>query len=691
MIVALDFETYYDSKDYTLSKMGPIEYVRDQRFRVLCLGYRIDQGDTIVVEADDAAGTLRQLDLCSPDTFVVGHNLAGFDALILSERFGLRPRNLIDTMHMARWCGISRVIGESHKALTDFLGHGMKKEGTVVSNGKRTKEEFTPEEWAFFKQYCADDVTQCSENFYSMLPYMTADAIAFGSLTARMATEPVIEIDVPMIEQYVRDLDARADEVMAELGKIFEFRSREEFLKALRSSDKFCEMLRRFGAEPPVKLSEARTKTRKLQLLNAAMDARNKGLDDSTIKKAINNPKCYEIYAPSLSKSDLDFKAMANDDNEYVAALVQARLELNSSIERSRAVRLIKAGKYEKPLPIMLKAFYAHTSRYGAGSVEGSDGLNAQNFSKRDPQKLTLRRSLKAPAGYKFVGVDSSQIEARMLAFVAGETELVEQFREGHDPYAELAEKIFSIPAKEIHDGAKSGDKKLKNYRNVGKTAILSAGYAVGWKKFSDTLLRQGVRLSDDLGRHAELARQAHQIYRYSNANIVAFWDTCQSVIEAMYQHAVGSFGAHNEFLYSYDSIAGSDAKAPGILLVGTGYKIWYPELRCEQGDNGKAEYYYDRPRGKNMVKTKLYGGACTENCVQALAFQLLMWQACRMNGEGIHLIANIHDAWLACVPEAQAQATMDAMVRIMSSVPDWLEGFPVACEGEIGDSYEIA
>lgn len=377
MIVTLDWETYYDAKDYTLSKMGPIEYVRDPRFAELCLGYRIDRGDTIVVNAESIHDKLLALDLENPSTIVVGHNIAGFDALILSERHGIHPKNIVDTMHMARWCGISRVIAENHKALTDFLGHGEKKVGTVVSNGKRYRSQFTPEEWAFFTQYCADDVTQCSENFYSMLPYMTALAIQFGSLTARMVTEPAIEIDVPMIEQYVKDLDARAEEVMAELGKVFQFGSREEFLKAIRSSDQFCAMLRKFGAEPPIKLSEAKTKTRKMALMNAAMDARNKGLDDSLFKKALDTPSAYEVYAPSLSKADLDFKAMADDENEYVAALVQARLELNSSIERSRAVRLVEAGKSGKPLPIMLKAFYAHTSRYGAGSAEGSDGLNA--------------------------------------------------------------------------------------------------------------------------------------------------------------------------------------------------------------------------------------------------------------------------------------------------------------------------
>lgn len=692
MIITIDFETYFDSKDYTLSKMGPIEYVRDPRFQVLCLGYRVNSGDTVVVEASDTERTLRQLDICAPDTYLVGHNIAGFDSLILSERFGLRPRNIIDTMHLARWCGISRVTAESHKALTDFLGHGIKQEGTVVSNGKRTKEDFTPEEWAFFKQYCADDVTQCSENFFSMAQYITQDALKFGSLTARMATEPVIRIDSDMIVQYVQDIDKHAEEIMADLNAEFRFASREEFLKAIRSAPTFCQMLARYGATPPMKLSAAKTETRRNYFLNAAMDARNRGLDDSLFKAAANDKSVYEVYSPALSKTDLDFKAMANDPNEHVAALVQARLELNSSIEKSRAVRLLEMSKSGKPLPVMLKAFYAHTGRYGAGSSEGSDALNMQNMSKRDPNKLTLRRALQAPAGYKFVSVDSSQIEARMLAYLAGEEELVGHFRDGRDPYAELAEKIFGVPAKEIHDGAKGGDKKLKNYRNVGKTAILSAGYGVGWKKFSDTLLRQGVMLDKNLASHEELAKSAHQIYRMSNRNIVAFWDMCQRVIEAVERGAEGWFAGPNNDVchYMHSALPGKDDKLPCVELTGPKYRLWYPNLHWEKGEK-RVEYFYDRPRGKNIIKTKLYGGALCENITQSISFMLLMWQACRMDELGIHIVANIHDAWLACVPEKEAEATKTAMEYVMSNVPDWLTGFPVACEGEIGDSYEIA
>lgn len=318
-----------------------------------------------------------------------------------------------------------------------------------------------------------------------------------------------------------------------------------------------------------------------------------------------------------------------------------------------------------------------------------------QNISKRDPQKLTLRRSIKAPAGYKLVSVDSSQIEARMLAFIAGEVELVEQFREGRDPYSELAEKIFSVPWQEIKAGAKSGNKKMKAYRNVGKTAILSAGYGVGATKFSNTLLRQGVHLSDDLEQHHETAKHAHMIYRMSNTAITSFWKECQRVIEHLCLGGEGYFGTpvggRYPFHYAMLPVPGGQHLVPSIELLGTGYVLRYPGLRWERNEHGKVEYFYDRPRGKNMVKTRIYGGALTENLIQALAFQLLMWQACRMDEQGIPMLANIHDAWLSYAPEDKAESVQKQMEYWMSQVPDWLKGFPVACEGELGDTYEIA
>ena len=685
-LVALDFESFFSTKDgYTLTKMGPISYIRDSRFSTQLMSYIVADASTMtydkirVAEHDNIPAVLAALKLDAPDVVTVAHNGNGFDFLILSEIYHVVPRIAIDTMCMERWTGVSRIQNESLKSMAKFFQCGEKVEGTVISDGRNWPEDFTPDERTAFIQYCRNDTEQCFLSFKAMLPFMTADALLFSSITAKMACNPVLRLDDDMLTAYLNELSDKVTKARNDINKMFMFKSDEDFLKAIRSSASFVKMLELLGRKPPMKYSVAKSETKRKKL--EAEGKTNLSEED------------YAVYTPALAKSDLDFVAMASDADERVALLVRTRLENNSSIQRSRAETFHALAKSGRPMPVMLNAFKAHTSRYTAGNSEGSsDKLNLQNLSKRDPSQLTLRKAVQAPEGMALVACDSSQIEARILAYVANETELVDAFRRGADPYADLAEKIFQIPSEKIHKGAKSGDKKLKAYRNVGKTGILSAGYGVGWRKYADSLLRQGVRLSSDIDQHYEMAHHAHNVYRASNTNIVAFWDTCQTVIKAMYLGYSGEFGGPNDniFQYSVAPICGRD-DVPTIIGPNK-YTLRYFKLSCEVSEkNNREEYYYTRVKGKSELKTKIYGGALAENLCQYLAFALLQWQACRMTEQGIRLIANIHDSFLAICPEDEAEHTKSIMESCMSSVPDWLGDFPVACEAEIGKDYCIA
>lgn len=686
-IVALDFESFFSTKDgYTLTKIGPISYIRDSRFSAQLMSYIVTDASTMtydrvrVAEHDNIPAVLAALKLDAPDVVTVAHNGNGFDFLILSEIYHVVPRIAIDTMCMERWTGVSRIQNESLKSMAKFFQCGEKVEGTVISDGRKWPEDFTPDERTAFIQYCRNDTEQCFLSFKAMLPFMTADALLFSSITAKMACNPVLRLDDDMLTAYLNELSDKVTKARNDIKEMFMFKSDEDFLKAIRSSASFVKMLELLGRKPPMKYSVAKSETKRKKL--EAEGKTNLSEDD------------YAVYTPALAKSDLDFVAMASDADERVALLVRTRLENNSSIQRSRAETFHALAKSGRPMPVMLNAFKAHTSRYTAGNSEGSsDKLNLQNLSKRDPSQLTLRKAVQAPEGMALVACDSSQIEARILAYVANETELVDAFRRGADPYADLAEKIFQIPSEKIHKGAKSGDKKLKAYRNVGKTGILSAGYGVGWRKYADTLLRQGVRLSSDIDQHYEMAHHAHNVYRASNTNIVAFWDTCQTVIKALYLGYSGEFGGPNDNIFQYGvaPICGKGDNVPSIRGPNK-YTLRYFKLSCEVSEkNNREEYYYTRVKGKSELKTKIYGGALAENLCQYLAFALLQWQACRMTEQGIRLIANIHDSFLAICPEDEAEHTKSVMESCMSSVPDWLGDFPVACEAEIGKDYCIA
>ena len=690
-LVVIDFETYWDSKTYTLSKMGPIEYVRNEKFTPQLCAFTLSNGsccvDCSVVEHERLRTTFENLD--THDVAWCGHNMHGFDSLILSEFFDFHPQKIYDTIAMMRWTGLSRVCRESHAALTEFLGNGNKAAGTVVSDHKQWPDDFTPEERAFFIQYCKDDAGQCYQNAQAMLPYMTPDALRFMSITARMATEPSFVLDEDLLLEYLSDLDAAADKARQELMAMFSFQTNADMLAALRSADKFADMLRSLGIEPPLKESAAKTKTKR-EKLQLAADAGRPGAAEE-----LENMQPVMTYA--FSKTDVDFVLMQDHPDPRVALLVRTRLQLNSSIDRSRAETLLKFARMHKPLPIMLGAWLAHTGRYSAGASADAgtktDKLQFQNLSKRDPSKRKLRQAIKVPKGKVVVACDSSQIEARGLAFVANEVGLLTQFREGRDPYSELAETIFGVPWQDIKAGAKAGDKQMKMYRNTGKTGILSCGYGVGHYKYSNTLLRQGIHLHKDLDRHHELARYAHGIYRAAHPNIVAFWKTAENVLEAMLRGESGTFGGPNNDIYTFGIMPvgpRTDLCVPSVRFP-SGYILRYPGLRAERNDRGKWQFVYDTYKGASKIPTHIYGGAFTNNLVQGLSFvDVIMYQGCRMDEAGIKLACNIHDAWASVVPEEQGEYVKQQMLHYMSIVPPALNGLPVACEAEIGTTFEI-
>lgn len=690
-LVVIDFETYWDSKTYTLSKMGPIEYVRNEKFTPQLCAFTLSNGsccvDCSVVEHERLRTTFENLD--THDVAWCGHNMHGFDSLILSEFFDFHPKEIYDTIAMMRWTGLSRVCRESHAALTEFLGNGNKAAGTVVSDHKQWPDDFTPEERAFFIQYCKDDASQCYQNAQDMLPYMTPDALRFMSITARMATEPSFVLDEDLLLEYLSDLDAAADKARQELMAMFSFQTNADMLAALRSADKFADMLRSLGVEPPLKESAAKTKTKR-EKLQLAADAGRPGAAEE-----LENMQPVMTYA--FSKTDVDFVLMQDHPDPRVALLVRTRLQLNSSIDRSRAETLLKFARMHKPLPIMLGAWLAHTGRYSAGASADAgtktDKLQFQNLSKRDPSKRKLRQAIKVPEGHVVVACDSSQIEARGLAFVSNEVGLLTQFREGRDPYSELAETIFGVPWQDIKAGAKAGDKKMEMYRNTGKTGILSCGYGVGYVKYSNTLLRQGIHLHEDLDRHHELARYAHGIYRAAHPNIVAFWKTAENVLEAMLRGESGTFGGPNNDIYTFGIMPvgpRTDLCVPSVRFP-SGYILRYPGLRAERNDRGKWQFLYDTYKGASKIPTHIYGGAFTNNLVQGLSFvDVIMYQGCRMDEAGIKLACNIHDAWASVVPEEQGEYVKQQMLHYMSIVPPALNGLPVACEAKIGTTFEI-
>jgi len=182
-----------------------------------------------------------------------------------------------------------------------------------------------------------------------------------------------------------------------------------------------------------------------------------------------------ETYA--LAKNDEGFITLTEHEDPFIQQLCAVRLGTKSTIEESRIERFIGIGARNKGrIPIPLKYYGAHTGRWA-----GSDSVNFQNLPSRDKKKKALKKAVLAPPKHYVINSDSSQIEARILVWLAGQKDVTEQFRKGDDVYSIFASKIYG----------KHISKETPVERFVGKTCILGLGYGTGAKKLQHTLKTQ--------------------------------------------------------------------------------------------------------------------------------------------------------------------------------------------------------
>lgn len=623
-IITLDFETYY-SKEYSLSRMTTEAYVRDDRFQVIGMGFQINDMAPMWAPAHQVEHVLKKLDL--QNKAVLAHH-AAFDGSILTWRYGVKPKLILDTLSMSRpVCNVE--CGGSLAQLARYFKVGEKGNEVVQAMGLRL-EDFSPAQLQAYSRYCLNDVKLTHAIWEKLKAHFSTEELLLIDQTIRMFTEPQLEVDTAVLEAHKIALRKRADNLLQRIG--MGCLPKEEALKRIRSNPQFADLLKQAGVEvPPMKISKTTSK------LTYAFAKTDKGL--------------------------LDLQEHPNPD---VVDLVTARLGLKSSIEQTRTDALIGIAE-RGPLPIMLRYYAAHTGRFG-----GSDKINPQNL----PRGGALRQSLRAPLGKVLVACDSSQIEARMVAWLAHQNDLLQAFREGRDVYSEFASEVYNHPV----------TKADTVERFVGKTCILGLGYSMGADRFKETLRIGQGDISHVIPRSE--AERIVQLYRKKNHKIAAFWRLCQNMLREM---TMGNSGVLNDRLeYDYD----------GIFLP-SGFKVRYVGLR-DSPEDGNAELVYlnnvrefrkfltARVAGKGMDEvnwTKIYGGKTCENLTQAMARIVVSNQSVTI-GRRYPVVLQVHDEVIACVNESEADEAKAFMEHTMSQPPVWAPDLPVACEAGVGYNY---
>ena len=620
-LVTLDFETYYD-KEYSLSKLTTEQYVRDPRFEVILVGAKVND-----LPPAWFSGTMEQtkawlLNLGIEHAFLLAHHTA-FDAFILTHHFGIKPKFYLDTLSMARPIH-NMTVGGSLKALSDFYTIGVKGDEVVHAIGKR-RIDFSPAELKQYGHYCMNDVQLTYMLFQILKREIPKDEIKVIDLFVRMFVEPVLELDRPFLETHLAEVRTKRAALIERLGFLG---GKAEIM----SNPKFANLLRGLGVEPPTKISRTTGKP---------------------------------TFA--FSKQDLEFKALLLHPDELVRTAVEVRLGLKSTIEETRTEAFLGISE-RGAWPVYLNYYGAHTGR-----ASGGDGVNPQNLHRGG----ALRKAVKAPKGHKIISADSSQIEARVNAWLAGQEDLVDDFRNKVDIYSKFAGDVYGYKVvKESHP----------TERFVGKTCILGLGYGMGYKKLQHTLQLGlgGPPVTLPLVQCGGIV----DLYRSKYRRIQQLWQVGD---KALYAIVKGE-----EFSFGRGLLKTSSA---GIHLP-NGMVIRYPGLTFVKGDGfvyaknrrEQAEWVKQNLSGQWNAEllTRIYGGKVIENVVQALARIIVFEQMLKI--APIYRVAlTVHDEVVTCVPEEQVRTAVEFVETTMHTPPTWAQTLPIACDVHSGETYGAA
>jgi len=603
-IIALDFETYYD-KEFSLSKLTTEEYIRHDNFEVIGVGIKEEGKDAQWFSGthDKIKAYLDSLNL--QEHLVLAHN-AMFDAAILNWRFDIRPRGWLDTLSMARALHTIEV-GGSLAALAQYYSLGAKGTEVNLALGKR-RTDFTAADLAAYGEYCKNDCELTLDLFRILSQGFAQSELRLIDLTIRMFSEPVLELDTNVLLDHIHSVQVNKQKLLDAVTMV----DKEQ----LMSNDKFAATLRVLEIDPPMKISATTGK---------------------------------EAYA--FAKSDEGFKELLEHEDVRVQVLAAARLGVKSTLEETRTQRFIEiSGRGAMPVP--LRYYAAHTGRWG-----GDDKVNLQNIPRNSP----IKHAIVAPHNHMMIDSDSSQIEARTLAWLAGQDDLVEAFDNGEDVYKIMASAIYNKDIAEI----------TKDERFVGKTTILGAGYGMGAAKFQAQLKTFKVNME------LEECQRIIDVYRETYPKIATFWKLAGKALEHIKFDQQSTLGRNKILVVEGEK---------GIKLP-NGLYIKYPNLRKLLNDDGSAELVYDTKRGKAIIPNRIYGGKVTENVCQALA-RIVIGEQMLMIAKKYKVVMTVHDAIACVVPFEEVATAMEYVQMCMRIRPSWAQELPLNCEAGYGKNY---
>jgi hypothetical protein len=640
-LVYIDYETFW-SATHSLTKMNPITYVMHPETEIQSLSIAFDDYPIDVFFGEER---IRRMLSCIDwsDKMVIGHNNAGFDALIHAWRFGIKPKAWGCTLAMSRpFYGLT--VGGSLKKVAAELGLGAKGELEAVGTKGRKLADFSETERARMKEYNAQDTHLCREIFKRLAPLLSLHEMKLIDMVIRMTVDPAIEADTQLLRAALAQEIDRKNKSLYTLASICgvaaEDMSEEEAVDAMKpivmSQPQFASLLQRLGADIPMKASP-------------------------TARDADGLPK----LIPALAKSDEGMTALLEHDDPIVAAAAATRLEIKSTQLETRLRTYIEVAEVcggKLPMPIN------YCGAAISWRMSGGMKMNCQNLPRvdaSDPKPSdALRQSLRAPKGKVIVVVDSSNIELRVAHGLAGAEKTLEKLRNKEDLYCWFASQLFGRVVTK-------GDTRE---RFIGKQAMLSLQYGASWTAFQNMVrvMSKGTTLLDEAQ-----CRQIVGLWRDLFPEIThrrnGLWAACDRALTAMLS---------NEGMVI--DKAGLCWTVPGNKII-TPNEHWlqYPQLRKKTTPTGRDEWVY----GERQNTSRLYGAMLMENLSQHIARLIVMEQTLKLS-RYYPVKLSCHDEAVLVTDEQDADDAKALALKLFSTAPAWWPDLPLAADAGVGYTY---
>ena len=638
--LSIDLETY---SSVDLGKSGVYKYVESEDFEILLFAYSIDDGGVKVIDLSNGEIIPEEILSALSDKSIEKWAFnASFERVCLSRFLGkrLKPQGWYCTMIWSAYLGLPlslEKVGEvlkldkqkmnEGKALIRYFSIPCK---PTKTNGMRTRNlpHHDLEKWSTFKEYNQRDV----ETEMAIKKKLSEFPI------------PQSEWENYWIDQNINDRGILIDEVLVD------------------SAIKFDEILREENMDRAIELTGLENPNSPLQL------------------KEWLNKKGLEI--DSLAKKDVE-SALKNAEGD-IKEVLELRQELSkSSVRKYDAMKNVK-GKDNRARGLI--QFYGanRTGRYSGRLIQ------VQNLRRNNLKDLELARSLVknrdyetleilyespsdilsqlirtafiAKEGTRFIISDFSAIEARVLAWLAGEQWVLDAFENGEDIYCRTASRMFGVP---VEKHGVNG-----HLRQKGKIATLACGYqgALGALKAMGGI---------EMGLSEDELQSIVDSWREANPNIVSLWWDIDSVVKRVVKTRTKE--EYKNLVISYEK---------GILFIELPSKrrLAYPKAKI--GTNrfgGESIVYEGIVVGNKWDKIESYGGKFVENIVQAIARDILAEAMMRLEKKGFNIVMHIHDE---VVIESDS-SSIEEINEIMSIVPSWAPGLILDADGFESEFYK--